>query len=146
MVTKENIGLDEKDDNPLSAFLLGPLSIPIRDPIVRVLPYSVSLSPTSHTRSPISLSHPTGNVDGRWNEAEQLESQVMDLKEKLTAIREGGMRAEQLEVQFIDMNILLGVEHPDTLKSMENIGSTYNNQGRWGEAEQLNVELMNMKK
>src|ERR1700678_1176668 len=51
---------------------------------------------------------------GDWNNAEKLFVQVMDMRKKL-----------------------LGVEHPDTLKSMANLAITYQNQGRWNEAEQL---------
>lgn len=32
---------------------------------------------------------------------------------------------------------LLGVEHPDTTRSMANLASTYSSQGRWKEAEKL---------
>jgi hypothetical protein len=32
---------------------------------------------------------------------------------------------------------VLGAEHPDTLTSMANLASTYRNQGRWSEAEEL---------
>ena len=41
---------------------------------------------------------------------------------------------------------LLGEEHPDTLSSMANLGSTYQNQGRWKEAEELEVQVMVMSK
>jgi putative hemolysin len=41
---------------------------------------------------------------------------------------------------------LLGAEHPDTLTSMANLASTYGNQGRWNEAEQLEVQVMDMRK
>jgi hypothetical protein len=37
---------------------------------------------------------------------------------------------------------VLGAEHPDTLTSMANLASTYWNQGRWDEAEQLGVQVM----
>jgi Tetratricopeptide repeat len=37
---------------------------------------------------------------------------------------------------------LLGQEHPDTLSSMNNLASTYQNQGRWKEAEELGVQVM----
>ena len=40
---------------------------------------------------------------------------------------------------------LLGAEHPDTLTSMANLASTYWNQGRWNEAEQLEVQVMDIK-
>jgi hypothetical protein len=33
----------------------------------------------------------------------------------------------------------LGEDHPDTLISIANLASTYRNQGRWEEAEQLEV-------
>jgi hypothetical protein len=50
----------------------------------------------------------------RWNEAEQLQIQVMDMTKKL-----------------------LGAEHPDTSRSMRHLADTYRVQGRWNEAEQL---------
>ena len=65
----------------------------------------------------------TYRSQGRWNEAEQLQVQVMDMSKKL-----------------------LGVEHPNTLTSIESLASTYSNQGRWNEAEQLNVQVMDMRK
>ena len=37
---------------------------------------------------------------------------------------------------------VLGLEHPDTLDSMANLASTYRNQGRWKEAEELFVQVM----
>jgi len=61
--------------------------------------------------------------NGDWNNAEQLENQVMDMRMKL-----------------------LGTEHPDTLKSMGNLASTYSDQGRWEEAENLEVKVMDMRK
>ena len=41
---------------------------------------------------------------------------------------------------------VLGAEHPDTLTSMANLASTYRNQGRWKEAEELNVQVMETRK
>ena len=37
---------------------------------------------------------------------------------------------------------VLGAEHPNTLMSINNIASTYRNQGRWKEAEELEVQVM----
>jgi hypothetical protein len=37
---------------------------------------------------------------------------------------------------------VLGEEHPSTLTSMGNLASTYWNQGRWKEAEELEVQVM----
>ena len=64
----------------------------------------------------------TYSDQGRWNEAEQLEIQVMDMRKKL-----------------------LGTEHPDTLCSMGNLAVTYIHQGRWIEAMQLNFKIMKIK-
>ncbi len=40
---------------------------------------------------------------------------------------------------------VLGVEHPDTLLSIGNLEHTYNNQGRYEEAEELLVQVMNIR-
>lgn len=55
--------------------------------------------------------------DGRYNEAEF--SRVMETRKRV-----------------------LGAEHPDTLTSMANLASTYGNQGRWKEAEELEVQVV----
>ena len=38
----------------------------------------------------------------------------------------------------------LGWEHPSTLTSKANLASTYRNQGRWKEAEELEVQVVEM--
>jgi tetratricopeptide (TPR) repeat protein len=43
---------------------------------------------------------------------------------------------------FKTHEVLLGPEHPYTLTSLGNLASTYHNQGRWAEAEALNVQVM----
>jgi len=37
---------------------------------------------------------------------------------------------------------VLGLEHPDMLTSMNNLAFTYQRQGRWKEAEELQVQVM----
>jgi hypothetical protein len=37
---------------------------------------------------------------------------------------------------------VLGAEHPDTLTSMDNLALTYGDQGRWMEAEELVLRVM----
>ena len=54
--------------------------------------------------------------NGDWNNAEQLEVQVVDMRKKL-----------------------LGTEHANTLISIANLVATYGKQGRWNEAEELGV-------
>jgi hypothetical protein len=40
----------------------------------------------------------------------------------------------------------LGADHPGTLTSINNLALTYGNQGRWEEAEELDVEVMETRK
>ena len=40
----------------------------------------------------------------------------------------------------------LGSDHPYTLTSIANLACTYRNQGRWDEAEKLEVDVMNARK
>jgi hypothetical protein len=40
----------------------------------------------------------------------------------------------------------LGMDHPNTLSSMINLASTYWNQGRWEDAEQLDIRVMEISK
>src|SRR5438477_9418238 len=60
---------------------------------------------------------------GRWEEAEKLEVQVMETRKTK-----------------------LGADHPSTLTSMANLASTYRNQGRGGEGEKLNAREMETSK
>ena len=60
---------------------------------------------------------------GRWEEAEETQVQVM----------------ETFKTKF-------GADHPDTLTSINNLGLTYTNQGRWEEAEELFVQVMETRK
>ncbi|KAJ5202881.1 hypothetical protein N7449_004960 [Penicillium cf. viridicatum] len=97
-------------------------------------------------------------LEGRWEEAEKLEVQVVETRKTKLGVDHpstlSGManlastysnqgrweEAEQLEVQVMETSkTKLGVDHPDTLTSMANLASTYRNQGRWEEAEQLEV-------
>lgn len=41
---------------------------------------------------------------------------------------------------------VLGDEHPDTLSSMANLAATWSSQGRWKEAEELEVRVMEARK
>ncbi|KAF2260812.1 HET-domain-containing protein [Lojkania enalia] len=61
--------------------------------------------------------------DGRYNEAEELFMQAMEIRKKK-----------------------LGADHPSTLTSMANLASTYRNQGRWEAAEELEVQVMEIRK
>ncbi|KAJ6109868.1 hypothetical protein N7486_002103 [Penicillium sp. IBT 16267x] len=65
----------------------------------------------------------TYRKQGRWEEAEQLDVQVMETRKTK-----------------------LGEDHPDTLTSMANLASTYRKQGRWEKAERLFVQGMETSK
>jgi hypothetical protein len=55
--------------------------------------------------------------------------------------------AEKLLVTVITTHKqVLGREHPDTLGSITNLSSTYQNQGRWKEAEQLQAQVVETEK
>ncbi|KAJ6050131.1 hypothetical protein N7444_006847 [Penicillium canescens] len=47
---------------------------------------------------------------------------------------------------FLYRNQVLGLDHPGTLTSMGNLVNTYTNQGRWKEAEELQVQVMEARK
>jgi tetratricopeptide (TPR) repeat protein len=99
--------------------------------------------------------------DGRYEEAEELEVQVMQTTKRvlgdehpdtltsmanlaLTYMNQGRWKeAEELQVQVMQTTKrVLGDEHPDTLTSMNNLAVTYKNQGRWRRAEELQVQVM----
>lgn len=61
--------------------------------------------------------------EGRWEEAERLEVQVVETRKTK-----------------------LGEDHVDTLTGMANLAATYRNQGRWKEAERLFVQVMETRK
>jgi len=41
---------------------------------------------------------------------------------------------------------VLGEDHPDLLISMDNLALTYRNQGRWKEAEELQMQVLQTRK
>ncbi|KAK4195455.1 Tetratricopeptide repeat-domain-containing protein, partial [Triangularia verruculosa] len=100
---------------------------------------------------------------GRWEEAETLQIQVMEIRKKVlgdehldtlssmanlaSTYRDQSRwkEAETLQVQVMEMcKKVLGDEHLDTLSSMANLASTYRDQSRWKEAEILQVQVMEM--
>ncbi|EMD63677.1 hypothetical protein COCSADRAFT_118835, partial [Bipolaris sorokiniana ND90Pr] len=104
--------------------------------------------------------------DGRYNEAGELEVQVMETRKRrmlgdehpdtLTSMANlastywnQGRWKEAEELQAKELGIcsrVLGDEHPNTLTSMANLASTYRNQGRWKEAEELKVQVIETSK
>ncbi|KAJ5979972.1 hypothetical protein N7481_007270 [Penicillium waksmanii] len=111
-------------------------------------------------------------LQGRWEEAEQLEVQVMEARKTImetlktkfgedhpdTLSSMGNLaliyrcqdrweEAEQLFVQVIETSkTKLGADHPSTLTSMGNLALTYRYQGRWEDAERLFVQVIETSK
>jgi len=98
---------------------------------------------------------------GKWREAEALETVVMEKRKHLlgeehpdTLTTMGNLaciygdqgkwkEAEALETVVMEKRKhLLGEEHPDTLTSMGNLACTYRDQGKWKEAEALEMVVM----
>ena len=103
--------------------------------------------------------------EGRSNEAEQLDLQVLDLQKSVlgeehpdtilamanlasTWSQQGrSSEAEQLELQVLDLRkSVLGEEHPDTIGAMANLAVTYYDQQRYDEAEKLEVNVLNLRR
>ncbi|KAI1666456.1 AAA superfamily ATPase [Pyrenophora tritici-repentis] len=103
--------------------------------------------------------------DGRYEEAEELQVQVMQARKRVlgdehsdtlssmaslasTYWKQGRWKeAEELQVQVMQARKrVLSDEHPATLISMGNLSLTYWNQGRWKEAEELGGQVMQMSK
>jgi tetratricopeptide (TPR) repeat protein len=99
--------------------------------------------------------------DGRYEEAEELQVQVMQACKRmltdehpdtlasianlaLTYSSQGRWKeAEELFVQVMQASKeVLTDKHPDTLTSMANLALTYSRQGRWKEAEELFVQVI----
>ncbi|KAJ4303184.1 hypothetical protein N0V90_002077 [Kalmusia sp. IMI 367209] len=101
------------------------------------------------------------NSDGRYNESEELFTQVVRIRKRIlgnehsdTLISMAGLastyrsqgrwkKAEELGVEVMETRKrALGDEHPHTLTSMGNLALTYSKQGRWKKAEELGVKVM----
>lgn len=115
------------------------------------------------TRSKMNLA-PRFWDTGQWNEAEELQTQVIDRNKKvleeehpdtlismndLAAIHTNQGRwkeAEELGVQVVERRKrMLEQKHPNTLTSMVNLASSFWNQGRWKEAEKLEVQVIKIR-
>ena len=61
--------------------------------------------------------------------------------------RESLNEAKQLGAQVLAMmKKLLGAEHPHTIRTMGNLASTYQRQGKLNEAMQLEAQVLDVKK
>lgn len=102
---------------------------------------------------------------GRWTEAEKLQSQAVETRQKIlgkehlgTTISMGNLaltyseqgrwiKAEELELQVMEIRKrVLETKHSDTLLAMGNLALTYFKQGRWTKAEKLELQVMEIRK
>ncbi|OAL56170.1 TPR-like protein [Pyrenochaeta sp. DS3sAY3a] len=107
---------------------------------VQVMETSVRVLGEEHPSTLMSIGNlaSTYRNQGRWKEAEELEVQVMETRKRVV----GEEHPDTLTSIGNLASTVLGEEHPDTLTSIANLASTYWNQGRWKEAEELFVQVM----
>ena len=87
-------------------------------------------------------------TQARWGETQQREGNLPDTLSGMVNLastfcnQNRWEEAEELDVQVLEIQKMkLGPSHPDTLTSMVNLASTYSHQGRWKEAEQLQTQV-----
>jgi tetratricopeptide (TPR) repeat protein len=94
------------------------------------------------------LPHAKFALSSGFSEQENENRRKLARKYALTLLVDG--RPNEAEAHFQEYvqisNRVLGIEHPDTLRSMINLATTYRNQGRWKEAEELNVQVVETSK
>jgi tetratricopeptide (TPR) repeat protein len=102
---------------------------------------------------------------GRLREAEGLERQVLEWREKhlgtnhaLTATARNNLattlhdvgeldRAKELKIQVLDWRkVHLGMDHPDTYLAMANLASTLHHLSELGEAKELKIQVLDWRK
>ncbi|KAI8272666.1 hypothetical protein K4K60_012078 [Colletotrichum sp. SAR11_57] len=95
----------------------------------------------------------SGNIGSEENDDEHAETSSNDFEDDLDVLRSYSLVTVTAMPGFLEMHSLAqfctkvwiseyGQEHPSTLTSMANLASTYRNQGRWKEAEELEVRVM----
>ncbi|KAJ0358883.1 hypothetical protein COL26b_014447 [Colletotrichum chrysophilum] len=102
----------------------------------------------------------SGNIVSEESDDEHGETSSDDFEDDLDMLRGYSLVTMTAMPGFLEMHSLaqfctkavstrtetLGEEHPSTLTSMANLASTYRNQGRWKEAEELEVRVMETRK
>ncbi|KAE9369693.1 hypothetical protein N431DRAFT_547106 [Stipitochalara longipes BDJ] len=74
---------------------------------------------------------------GWWEKAESLQVETLEMRKR---------KAESLQVETLEMRKrVLGAEHPDTLKSMNNLAFIWEEQGRYPEAFKLMEECVQLR-
>ncbi|KUL81548.1 hypothetical protein ZTR_09489 [Talaromyces verruculosus] len=89
---------------------------------------------------------PHASVVVRENEFMVQENNYLSLTEKVADCLTSDGRYQGAEVLYKKLMTInhdkVGAKHPSSLTSMAHLASTYRNQGRWNEAEKLEVQVM----
>ncbi|RYP46560.1 hypothetical protein DL768_007242 [Monosporascus sp. mg162] len=107
----------------------------------------------------------TYHAQGRYNEAEKVYTEVLQLRRKVlekehpdtiesmahlaaTYHQQGRYgEAEEIRVETLQLRReVLGKKHPDTIWSMAELAATYHTQGRYGKAEEIKVETLQLRR
>ncbi|KAL5344298.1 hypothetical protein ACLOAV_010727 [Pseudogymnoascus australis] len=85
-----------------------------------------------------------------WKEADEYENRAPGLLGKMGRYywEEGrSSEAEDLDLQVLDLRkSVLGETHPNTIRAMANLASTWQQQGRSSEAEDLQLQVLDLRK
>ena len=98
-------------------------------------------------RPPPVVDPPPSDVDDKTYEKspEPPTKRIGALMDSLSSLPSAVITSSSSHVQVLRKKVL-GVEHSDTLTSMGNLAGTYSGQGKWNEAEQLEVQVLDMRK
>ena len=101
-------------------------------------PYGFRRALVTHVRANMEHSRSENNENGVCYLDDAYETFGMLLQEQ------GYFKeAEALEKKVLDMrNRILGVEHPETIRAMANLASTYRHLGKYMEAEKLGIQVL----
>ena len=85
-------------------------------------------------------------IQGRWDEAQEMQVKVMDAMEKYTRVEKSGTPLAMDKYTRVKKSSILLIEekykpakNPSTLLAMDQLATTYRLQGKWKEAETLQV-------
>jgi len=104
--------------------------------------YSKSLVPQGVSSAHSSL----GSGDSRFDQPDIPAPANFDIlpKSQITSPHRELADIKSLEIQMISHRKTNGPDHPDTLKIMSALSNIYRSQGRWSEAEGIQVELLKL--
>ncbi|PKY04627.1 putative kinesin, partial [Aspergillus campestris IBT 28561] len=103
--------------------------------------FGIKNEQTLNSSQVLALSY---SLEGRWNEAQELQEHPSRIYILTSRATEGGRRASDSGDEH--EQAILGPEHPNALLSMDNLASLYITQGNWTAAKQLLMQVIQIKK